>query len=111
MKLGMITNGSVRMQNAKIDEIGVRSFFETIIVSDEIGIKKPDIRIFNMVLKKLNVNAKNAIYIGDNPFCDIKGASNAGLNTAWMEGFREWDLDGIKPDYKINHLKELLSII
>jgi putative hydrolase of the HAD superfamily len=54
-KLGIITNGSVHWQHAKIDFAGIRSHFDTIVVSDEVGIKKPDSLIFQMALDRLSV--------------------------------------------------------
>lgn len=109
-KLGLITNGSIHSQNAKIDKVGIREYFDCIVVSDEVGIKKPDARIFQMVVNDLGVSATNTWYVGDHPVNDYKGARDAGLNAIWFEGFQEWGLSEEKPEFSIKRLNELFTI-
>jgi len=111
VKLGIITNGSVHSQNAKIDYVGLRQQFDVIVVSDEVGVKKPDKGIFELALQKLGVDADSSIYIGDHPHNDIKGASQAGLTTIWLEGFQAWDVTDIQPHYTIRELREMIDIL
>lgn len=110
LKLGLITNGSVHSQNSKIDYAGIRGFFDTIVVSDEVQVKKPDKRIFEITLERLGVKPETSFYIGDHPLNDIKGAREAGLRTVWLEGFREWDVVGSQPHYTIRELREMIKI-
>jgi putative hydrolase of the HAD superfamily len=110
MKLGLITNGSIHSQNAKIDQVGIRQYFDTIVVSDEVQIKKPDSRIFDIALKRLNVEPETSIYVGDHPVNDIKGALDAGLKTVWLKGFRDWDVKEVKPHYTVSDLRELMKM-
>lgn len=81
--LGMITNGKTDFQKATIHALGIGPLFDDIIISDEIGFKKPDKRIFEASLHNLKVNVEHAIYIGDHPVDDIRAASNLGLMTVW----------------------------
>ncbi|RXZ77458.1 HAD-IIIA family hydrolase [Paenibacillaceae bacterium] len=110
LKLGLITNGSVHSQNAKIDCAKIRHLFDVIVVSDEVQVKKPDKRIFEIALERLGVKPETSFYIGDHPLNDIKGASEAGLKTIWLAGFREWDVAGVQPHYTVKELKELITI-
>ncbi|MBM6619386.1 HAD family hydrolase [Bacillus suaedaesalsae] len=82
-RLGMITNGKTDFQKATIHALGIEDFFDDIIISDEIGLKKPDSRIFEASLHNLSVNKEHAVYIGDHPVDDIKAASDVGLQTIW----------------------------
>jgi HAD superfamily hydrolase (TIGR01549 family) len=75
IKLGVITNGSIHEQNAKIDAVGIRHYFDTIIISDEVGFKKPDPQIFRLALKNLNTTAEKSWFIDDHPTNDIKAAA------------------------------------
>ncbi|GIP32778.1 HAD family hydrolase [Paenibacillus sp. J2TS4] len=110
IKLGIITNGAVYSQHAKIDQVGLRKYFDTIVVSDEVKLKKPDPQIFELALERLNVEAEHSFYIGDHSINDVAGAEDAGLTAIWFEGFREWEVDARKPQYRIGHLKELIDV-
>ena len=59
LKLGIITNGESFQQQGKIDALRIRGFFETVLVSAEVNIKKPDARIYQLALEKLEVQARN----------------------------------------------------
>jgi putative hydrolase of the HAD superfamily len=83
-KLGLITNGRSQLQQSKIDAAGIRIFFDVIIVSDEVGIKKPERAIFEMACSKLNVDVHDAVFIGDHMQNDVIGATNAGLQAVWL---------------------------
>lgn len=110
LKLGIITNGSVHSQNAKIDHVRIRDYFDVIVVSDEVGVKKPDVRIFQTALERLQVKPEQSWYIGDHPVNDIQGARYAGLTPVWLEGYMSW-VEGIeKPRHVIRELRELMDI-
>lgn len=111
VKLGLITNGSIQSQNAKIDQVRIREYFDDVIVSDEVQLKKPDKRIFEMAIERLGVEPESSLYIGDHPVNDIKGATNAGLSAVWYKGFMEWDKTIEEPKYIINGLSDLIKIL
>ncbi|CAM3635632.1 HAD family hydrolase [Marinicrinis lubricantis] len=109
IKLGIITNGAVHTQHAKIDQAGIRPYFDCIVVSDEVGVKKPDRQIFDIALERLNIHPQQTWYVGDHPRNDVHGAREAGLQAVWLEGFMEWDAAIEPPEYVITHLKQLQS--
>ncbi|UNK20309.1 HAD family hydrolase [Paenibacillus sp. N3/727] len=111
IKLGLITNGSVHTQNSKIDQVMLRSYFDTIIVSDEVKLKKPDKRIFELALERLNVNPRESWYVGDHPINDIQGAVDAGLNAIWLKGFMDWGENIEEPKYIIDHLNVIKEVL
>ncbi|MFW6287702.1 MAG: HAD family hydrolase, partial [bacterium] len=111
IKLGMITNGSTYSQNAKIDYIGIRDYFDTIIVSGTVKIEKPDKEIFDMALKDLDASAEKSFYIGDHPVKDVMGAENAGITGIWMKHFYEWPENQDEPAYKVSDHYELMTIL
>ena len=106
-KLGIVTNGSSHMQNSKIDALGIRRFFQTIVISAEVGIKKPDSEIFLLACEKLNIPASSALFIGDNFQFDVVGAANAGLSSIWL------NKASVKDDYPvtIKYLSELINLL
>jgi HAD superfamily hydrolase (TIGR01549 family) len=84
LKLGVVSNGSISSQYTKLDVIGIRSLFSVILISDEVGIKKPDPRIFQMALDKLGLLPSEAIFVGDNPALDVAGSRAVGLRGIWL---------------------------
>lgn len=110
-KIALITNGRNTIQYGKIDRLGIREQFHSIIVSEEAGCKKPDSRIFNSMLTQLDVSPEQCIYVGDHPVNDIEGASQVGMSTVWMKVNQPWrDELTAKPLYQINQISELLKI-
>jgi len=110
-KIGMITNGKTSVQNATIDAIGVRSYFDTILVSETVGLRKPDTRIFELALSQLGVLPSEAVYVGDHPVSDIHGARNAGIRGVWFAGMHDWDEALPEPEYQIHEIVQLLDVL
>ena len=63
---------------------GFEQFFEVIVISEEVGIKKPDTRIFDVCLAGMGLSADACIHIGDHPVNDVAAAKAAGLRAVWM---------------------------
>lgn len=110
VRLGMITNGRTVVQNATIDALGIRHFFEVILISEAVSIRKPDRQIFEMALEKLDSQAEMTWYVGDNPTSDIGGAKNAGLRTVWVSDGQMWNKKLPSPDFEVRELIKLLEI-
>jgi putative hydrolase of the HAD superfamily len=84
-KLGLITNGRSIGQNRKIDYTGIRDYFDTILISESEGVKKPDPVIYQRCLTRLEVSVNEAVYIGDHPINDIAAPMSIGLKAIWVE--------------------------
>ncbi|WP_055107847.1 HAD family hydrolase [Paenibacillus ihumii] len=111
-KLGLITNGRNAIQYGKIDQLGIRHDFDLIIVSEEAGIKKPNVKIFEMAIEKFDLRPEQCLYIGDHPINDIEGAGRAGMETIWFEVNQPWREEvKISPKHTIKHLRELVGIL
>lgn len=84
-KLGIISNFTYApVIYAGLRNLGISQFFHAVLVSEEVGWRKPHIKIFEQALKKLGVAAEEAIYIGDSPTEDIRGAKAAGMKTVFV---------------------------
>lgn len=85
-KLALITDFDHPPYIYKIlENFNLRSRFEHIVISGEVGIKKPDSRIFNIALKMTNLKPQNVIYIGDSEIADIYGAYRTGLLPVFIQ--------------------------
>ena len=108
-RTGILSNGNVEVQNGKIDALGIRDLLDTVVISEDVGLSKPDPAIFLLAVNNLNVDPESALFVGDNPQADIVGAVNAGLQTLWYRNGATWP-KGLNPraDADIDHLEEVL---
>jgi putative hydrolase of the HAD superfamily len=107
LKLGLITNGSIRMQSRKLQCLALSPLFDTVLISDAEGISKPDRQIFHRALERLNTNAAQAVFVGDHPDVDVAGARAAGMRAIWRRDpnvTRVIEADGV-----IDELSDLLA--
>ncbi|WOA59849.1 HAD family hydrolase [Bacillus mycoides] len=110
-KVGIITNGSTQRQKAKIMNTSLNEYFDTIIISEEVGFSKPDKRIFELALKKLNVQPENTLFVGDDLEKDIAGCQNANIKGIWFNPHGIMNKTEIKPYSEIDTFDSLLSYI
>ncbi|HEX3849438.1 MAG TPA: HAD family hydrolase [Polyangiaceae bacterium] len=103
-RLGMVTNGSSVMQRTKLSALGLEGLFDPLIISEEIGIRKPDPRAFELAIAGWEMSAGDVLFVGDDPVADIAGATAVGMRAlrvghetgissilmleAWLEGKR-----------------------
>ncbi|WP_231479940.1 HAD family hydrolase [Rossellomorea vietnamensis] len=111
MKVAIITNGTVHRQNAKIMNSGLHKCFDVILISEEVGLEKPDQRIFQLALNKLQVQPEDALFVGDNLELDVGGPQCAGLKGIWFNPSGMENDSDIKPDEEIQSLDELLHYL
>ncbi|MDC3426177.1 HAD family hydrolase [Aquibacillus sp. 3ASR75-11] len=108
IRLGIITNGKGQFQMNNIRALGIEKYFDTILVSEWEGIKKPNPEIFHKALRQLNVSENESMYVGDHPENDVKGAMNIGMLGVWKKDL-QWN--NVEADFIVEDLKELPLII
>ncbi len=94
IKTAIVTNihkERVESQRQKIYNLGIASLFDAIVISGELGIHKPDRRIFDHAAKLLGVSNDECVFVGDDPTSDVAGALNADMDVVWID---TWDYDG-----------------
>jgi 2-haloalkanoic acid dehalogenase type II len=112
-RLGLISNASDDADvQALIDQSGIRGFFEQIITSAALGIRKPNPRIFHYVLDKMGIEPERSVMVGDTLGADILGAQNAGMSSIWVtrrasKAANSAHLETIRPWAVVENLKEL----
>ena len=95
VRVGLITNGELDFQLAKLDATGLTGRFEFIVASGEFGIPKPDPLIFHHACSLFEVEPAEALYVGDRLATDALGAAAAGLTGVWL------DRDGLATDVEL----------
>jgi putative hydrolase of the HAD superfamily len=83
LKLGLITNGSIRMQSRKLQCLALAPLFDTILISEAEGISKPNPQIFHRALERLDISPTRSVFVGDHPEVDVAGARAAGMQAIW----------------------------
>ncbi len=111
-RLAIITNGLLRVQNNRIRKHPISKYFEKIIISDEINMRKPNNDIFEYTLKGMNVKDKSKILmIGDSLGSDILGGNNFGIDTCYINLHKKPNNTNIKGTYEIAHIREIEKVL
>ena len=121
-RVGLISNFThAPVIYKSLKTLGISEFFTVVAVSEEVGWRKPSGRIFQHTLNRLKIEENEAVYIGDSPIEDIKGAEQAGLKTVYVPSqfntLKDLFESKQEPDYIakdlqtiIENLTEILSI-
>lgn len=105
--LGIVTNGDVRMQNKKLDVCGLRPLFDTVVISGEEGVAKPDPEIFRRAAARLGVAPADCVFVGDHPEKDMQGAHKADMTPVFMQaGGLYPPPDGVRVVHSMDELIE-----
>ncbi|KJG57904.1 dUMP phosphatase [Photobacterium kishitanii] len=111
-KLGIITNGFTALQEIRLERTGFADFFDVLIISEQVGVAKPDVKIYDYACQQMNITQRQQVLmVGDNPHSDILGGINAGMDTCWLNSDQKPLPKGITPTYTIASLAELQTIL
>ena len=107
--LHLITNGFQEVQHTKLSGSGMEPYFETLTVSEEVGVKKPNPEIFRYALNKAGATPEESLMIGDEMDVDIDGARAAGMDQVFFN--RKGEIAEGERTYEVRTLLEIKKII
>lgn len=112
-QLGLISNfDHGPTARAILDRAGMNSLFDLILISEEVGYRKPHPAIFEAACQALRIAPAEAIFIGDNPIIDIAGAKRVGMAAIWLNRTGERLDESIpRPEYTVRRLEEIREIL
>jgi len=118
-KVGLLTNNVREWLEPSIKRYKIENLFDTIIVSSEVGARKPDAKIYYAALKSLSVKPEETVFVSDELSEDLVAAKGCGIKTIWLDigGDDEWNKKEreiaklFKPDATIKNLQEAVSLI
>jgi putative hydrolase of the HAD superfamily len=117
-RIGCVTDGWAEVQRRKILALGIMEFLDALVIADDMGrpFWKPSPRPFRRCCELLGVSFEDAIFVGDNPERDIKGARNAGIRAIRIrrEGSYFYSVECVPPDmaeYEIGDLGALQDVL
>lgn len=108
--LGVVSNNRPQIRQT-LSDLGLTPYFESIVISEEVNLYKPDPKILELACQKIGVSCADSIYVGDHPF-DVLCAHSASMPAAWFPPNRFFELpEGIDPpEYVIHDLEDLCVI-
>jgi FMN phosphatase YigB (HAD superfamily) len=107
-----VTNGPSRTQRPKIEQFRLAEYLDLLIVSEEVGVAKPEPAIFRVALERLGVQPNQTLFVGDSPEFDMRGAAAAGIPFVWMNPRGEvMPADVPAPVAVIERLAELVPLL
>jgi len=111
LRLGLVTNNqSTDFHLRLLAKFDLRKFFDAIVVSSELGVRKPHRLAFLHCLRELGVRSMDAVFVGDDPLHDIQGAKNVGMRCIWVKR-REYEEVPTEPDWTVESINEAGEII
>jgi HAD superfamily hydrolase (TIGR01549 family) len=121
-KLLILSNERIDTINSQLHWTGLARFFDRVVVSQRLGIEKPDPRIFKYMVRLFDLPKERILYVGDDPGRDIRPAKEIGIKAALFEqpkemsaaAWRDYSFElkeNEKPDFVIKDLGELLQIV
>jgi HAD superfamily hydrolase (TIGR01549 family) len=112
VSLALVTNGASDTQREALRVLNIEHRFGAVAISGELGVAKPDARIFRVALDRLGFDPANAWHIGDDLNTDVAGAKAAGLTAVWLNRGGESRKQGVaRPDHEIRSLRDLAGLL
>jgi 2-haloacid dehalogenase len=111
-RLLLATNGIAAVQRARFSRSSIRQYFEDVVISDEIGVAKPQREYMEVAFQRMGRPDKSEVLIiGDKLSSDIAGGADYGIDTCWFNPNGVGLDGGPKPTYQISALSELEDIV
>jgi putative hydrolase of the HAD superfamily len=98
--VAVVTNNIVVEQQMKLVRCGLSAYVDALVTSEEVGVQKPGVRIFEVALERLNAPADNAVMLGDGWATDVLGARAAGVRAVWFNRHGAANLDPDVPELR-----------
>jgi putative hydrolase of the HAD superfamily len=107
-RLAAITDAQSAWAMPELSQVGLVDYFYPVIVSGDLGYRKPDPRIFALALRRMHLAPEETVFVGNDMFRDIFGARQAGLRTVFFAtGQGQQYMDGVQAHYNIYRFGEL----
>ncbi len=111
-KLAALSDAQSAWALPEMRALGIEKYFQPIIVSGDLGFRKPDKRIFEAALSGLDVPPENVIFVGNDMYRDVYGAKQVGIRTVFFASNQgRQTADGVEPDYIIYRIAEIRQAI
>ena len=111
LKLAILSNGTPSLLNQLVKSNNLENIFNDIFSIEEVGIYKPDSKVYDIPIKKYQIKKEEVVFLSSNTW-DVSGGGNYGYNSIWVNRNNNiFDNLDYKPKNEIKNLTELLAII
>ncbi len=111
-KLCLVTNGLSQVQRGRLAASGLAAHFSAVLISEELGLAKPDPRFFHAASEALGIACADLLCIGDSPGADIAGARAAGIDACWFSpAGAPWPGPGEMPQMVLHDLRNIVNLV
>lgn len=105
IKIGICTDLTAHIQHRKIRKLGIDEYIDAIVTSEEVGVEKPNFKMYNKILEKLNVLSGETLFVGDSLKKDVLGSVEYGMKALWYSKINN------EKCHSIQNFDELLEIL
>ena len=110
-RLAILSNGTPALLNELVKSNNLEDIFDDLFSIEEVGIYKPDLKVYDMPIKKYQIKADKAAFLSANTW-DVSGGGNYGYNAIWVNRNNNiFDNLDYKPKKEINNLTQLLDVV
>ena len=110
-KLSILSNGTPALLNELIKSNNLENIFDNLFSIEEVGVYKPDSKVYEMPIKKYKINSDEIVFLSANTW-DVSGGGNYGYKSIWVNRNKAiFDNLDYKPKNEISNLSQLLDII
>ena len=112
-RMGLVSNISLRpnLMRADLERMGLSKYLDATVFSSEVGVRKPDPRIFHEALDRLSAEPAETVFVGDRLYDDVSGAQAVGMRAILTRQFRQEDDPDFAPDAVIKHISDLPAVL
>lgn len=110
-KVFVTSNAQQEQQVARLRAAGMLDYIDAVYTSEQVGFQKPRKEFFDAIIADCGYNRESIALIGDSQTADIKGGNESGLVTVWFNFDKEVLRNDVRPDYIINSLSDIPSIL
>ena len=110
-KLAVLSNGTPDLLNELVESNNLNNLFDDLFSVEEVKVFKPDLKVYEIPLKKYNIKANEIAFLSANTW-DVSGGGNYGYNSIWVNRNKsEFDMLDYQPKNEINNLTQILDIV
>jgi HAD superfamily hydrolase (TIGR01662 family) len=112
-RMGLVSNITLlpHLMQADLERLGIAAYLDATVFSSEMGVRKPDPRIFREALARVGAGPAQSVFVGDRLYDDVGGAKAAGMRAVQTKQFRQEEGGEARPDAVISRLSELGDVL
>jgi len=110
--LAIISDGQTAYAVPELNAVGLAGYFDPIIISGDVGVRKPHERLFTAALTAMQMKPSEVLFVGNDMYRDVYGAKRVGMTTVFCKSNQGlMEKEGVTPDYIIYQFPELLNAV